>query len=795
MKEVCALNEKALKTLEFNKITELLAQLAQSEEGKALCHDLTPSCDRDTIQMNQQNTADALSRIWAKGSLSFSGVYDIRPSLKRLAIGSCLGMGELLSISKLLTTALRVKTFSRKDTEDDEQDSLDALFAQIEPLSNLNQRISGCILGPDEMADDASPTLQHIRRSIKLANQSIHDKLTSIISSQKTYLQDALITMRNGRYCIPVKQEYKNHVPGMVHDQSSTGSTFFIEPMSVVKLNNELKELAASEQEEIEVILAQLSNETAAYQAELEHDYDILVQLDFIFAKGMLAKQWNAVNPVFSEKKYIKIKAGRHPLLDPKKVVPIDVELGGDFDLLVITGPNTGGKTVSLKTVGLFTLMGQAGLHIPAFEGSILAVFDDVFADIGDEQSIEQNLSTFSSHMTNVVRILQEATPDSLVLFDELGSGTDPVEGAALAMSILSFLHNMQVRTMATTHYSELKMFALSTPGVTNACCEFDVATLRPTYRLLIGVPGKSNAFAISKKLGLADFIIDDAVKRVHEDNLAFEDVVSELEKNRSAVLKEREEIARIKADAEKLRERYEKENRELTEKKEEILRKAREKATNILEDAKEFSDHTIKEMNRLKKQGSTGAMEKVRQSAGKKLSNTQSKMQLKAKSKPKATHDAKDFHIGDRVKVHSLGLEGTVSSLPNTKGDLNVQMGILNSKVNIKDLEILDEPVITAPTFSKMKSGKTSVSKSASISPEINLLGMTTDEAIYTLDKYLDDAYLSSLGSVRVVHGKGTGALRKAVHQYLRRQKHVKSFRLGEYGEGDAGVTIVEFK
>lgn len=791
------MNKKVLKTLEFDKIIELLTEKAQSAGGKELCRQLEPTSDREAIRRSQQQTDDALKRIFSKGSISFSGVKDIRPSLKRIAIGASLGITELLEISSLLTVALRVKTFSREETEDGQTDSLDEMFFAIEPLSNLNQEITRCILGPEEIADDASPTLKHIRRSIRLANDSIHSQLSGILTqaASKSYLQDSIITMRNGRYCIPVKQEYKNHVPGLVHDQSSTGSTFFIEPMAIVKLNNELKELASKEQEEIAVILASLSNEAALYKTELEQDYHLLTELDFIFAKASLAKAQNATMPVFSDKKYLNIKAGRHPLLDPKKVVPIDVYLGDAFDLLIITGPNTGGKTVSLKTVGLFTLMGQAGLHIPAFEGSTLAIFDDVYADIGDEQSIEQNLSTFSSHMTNVVRIIKEATPDSLVLFDELGSGTDPVEGAALAMSILTFLHNMQVRTMATTHYSELKLFALSTPGVSNACCEFDVATLRPTYHLLIGIPGKSNAFAISSKLGLPDYLIEDAKNRIHEDNIAFEDVVSELEKNRSELAKEREELERLKKDARILEERYKKQSQELTAKKDDILRKAREQASNILGDAKEFADHTIKEMNRLKKQGDTSQMEKVRQNAGKKLSNTESKMRLKKTESPKKKHTAKDFKIGDRVKVHSLGLEGSVSTLPNQKGDLYVQMGILRSLVNIKDLEILDEPVITAPTLTRMKSGKMKATKSSYISQEINLLGMTTDEAIARLDKYLDDAYLSSLSTVRVVHGKGTGALRKAVHEYLRRQKHVKSYRLGEYGEGDAGVTIVEFK
>ena len=817
------MNQKVLQTLEYNKIIHMLAEQADSPLGKNLCLALTPSSDYDTIMASQTNTADALSRVWANGSVSFQGLRDIRPSLKRLAVGSSLGIGELLDINNLLQVALRVKAFSRKDkdivketsrnsralrnenSENDSdnnelssQDSLDGMFAGIEPLTNVSTEISRCILGPEDIADDASPTLKHIRRSIKNANQSIHAQLTSMINSTgtKSYLQDSIITMRDGRYCIPVKAEHRSQVPGMVHDQSSTGATIFIEPMAVVKLNNTLRELAAKEQDEIEVILSTLSNLAAEHKEELETDLSILTELDFIFAKAKLAKALKCSKPEFNCNHYINIKAGRHPLLDPKKVVPIDIHLGDTFDLLVVTGPNTGGKTVSLKTVGLLSLMGQAGLHIPAFEGSSLGIFDEVYADIGDEQSIEQNLSTFSSHMVNVVQIIQKATCDSLVLFDELGSGTDPVEGAALAMSILSFLHNMQVRTMATTHYSELKVFALSTKGVENACCEFDVESLRPTYRLLIGIPGKSNAFAISSKLGLPDYIIEDAKKRIHEDDVAFEDLISDLETNKVAVIKEREELHMLQAKVKRMEAQATEKENELLAKKDEILRKAREQAGDILRDAKDFADKTIKDMNRLSKSSNNKELEHTRQRAGKKLNENNSKLSLKNKpTTSRKQFKASDFKVGDRVKVHSLGLEGTVSTLPNAKGDLFVQMGILRSQVNIRDLEIIDEPEITAPNLTRTRSGKMKVSKSAHVSPEINLLGLTSDEAVARLDKYLDDAYLSSLSQVRVVHGKGTGALRKAVHNYLKRQKYVKSYRLGEYGEGDAGVTIVDFK
>ena len=797
------MNTKAFNTLEYYKIIHILADQASSELGKELCLSLLPSNSLEQIQTNQQMTSDALRKIWAKGSLSFSGIKDIKPSLKRLSIGSTLGMGELLDISNLLSAALRAKSFGRgtdenaNAPEDAFGDSLEPMFHSLEPLTPFNNEITKCILSPDEMADDASANLKHIRRTIKNTNSQIHTQLTSMISSAtyKTYLQDALITMRNGRYCIPVKQEYRGQVPGMIHDQSSTGATLFVEPMAVVKLNNTLKELAIKEQEEIEVILSKLSNLAGEHIEDLERNLDILVTLDFIFAKAKLSKMWDCSEPLFNTDRYINLKNARHPLLDAKSVVPINVHLGDEFDLLIITGPNTGGKTVSLKTVGLLSLMGQAGLHIPAFQGSSLSVFKQIFADIGDEQSIEQNLSTFSSHMVNVVNIVNNADIDSLVLFDELGSGTDPVEGAALAMSVLSFLHNMQIRTIATTHYSELKTFALSTPKVENACCEFDVETLRPTYKLLIGIPGKSNAFAISSKLGLPDFIIDDAKKRIDSEDIAFEDVITDLETHKRMAEIEREELDKLRQDVKTLEDKLQKKSDQLESRRERIIKEAHEEASRVLKEAKEFADKTIKDVTRLSKTGDTRGLEQSRHNVREKIKSSNSKLSRDIRSAPKTVHSAKDFQVGDLVKVHSLGLQGTVSTLPNAKGDLFVQMGILRSQVNLKDLEIIDEPVITGPNLKKTGSGKGRLSKSSSISTEIKLIGKMTDEAISDLDKYLDDAYLSGLHQIRVVHGKGTGALRKAVHNYLRRQKHVKSYRLGEFGEGDAGVTIVEFK
>ncbi|WP_099469508.1 endonuclease MutS2 [Konateibacter massiliensis] len=791
------MNEKALKTLEYTKIINQLEKLASSSLGKELCRNLKPSDDIEEIRQTQLETSDAMKRILKKGNLSFSGAKDIRASLKRLGIGSVLNAGELLNICTVLETASKVKSYSKKENADVPDDSLDWLFAALEPIHPLYSKIRLCIVSEEEISDEASGTLKHIRRSIRNANDKIHSQLNSMVNgSARSYLQDAVITMRNGRYCIPVKSEYKGQVPGMVHDQSSTGSTIFIEPMSVVKLNNDIKELLLKEQEEIERILAELSDLAAQHTEVLQEDFEILTKLDFIFAKGQLSLEHKGSEPVFNTEGRIELKNSRHPLLDKDKVVPINIRLGDDFDLLIVTGPNTGGKTVSLKTVGLLTLMGQAGLHIPAFDGSTLAVFKEIYADIGDEQSIEQSLSTFSSHMTNIVSILDKADKDSLVLFDELGAGTDPTEGAALAISILSFLHNMQVRTMATTHYSELKVFALSTPGVENASCEFDVETLRPTYRLLIGIPGKSNAFAISSKLGLPDYIIDDAKSHITTQDKNFEDVIADLETSRGIIERERAEIKLYKTEIESLKAALTKKEEKLEERRDAILREANEKAHAVLREAKEYADQTIKNFNKYGKAvPSMKDMENDRNSLRGKMSEVEKNLSMKNSAPQKKKHKAADFHIGDSVKVLSMNLTGTVSTLPNQKGDLFVQMGILRSQVNIRDLELVDEPVITGPSLTRTGGGKIKMSKSYTISPEINLIGMTTDEAIVQLDKYLDDAYLAHLPQVRIVHGRGTGALRTAVHNFLKRQKYVKSYRLGVFGEGETGVTIVEFQ
>lgn len=797
------MNQKVLKTLEYNKIIHQLTGYAASAPGKLLCQNLLPMSDFHEIVQAQTETSDALTRVRMKGSLSLSGIRDVRDSLKRLEIGSALGIPELLSISSLLTVAARAKAYGHhEESEEFPDDSLDQMFRSLEPLTPANNEIKRCIISEEEISDNASPGLHKVRRSMHGINDRIHTQLNSILNSCRSYLQDAVITMRDGRYCLPVKAEYKSQVNGMVHDQSSTGSTLFIEPMAVIQLNNELRTLEIQEQKEIEAVLAELSNQLTPYTTELAIDLQILTRLDFIFAKAALSRHFKCSEPKFNTEGRIHIKDGRHPLLDPQKVVPITVWLGTDFDLLMVTGPNTGGKTVSLKTVGLFTLMGQAGLHIPAFEGSELAVFEEVFADIGDEQSIEQSLSTFSAHMTNIVNILNQADSRSLCLFDELCSGTDPTEGAALAIAILNFLHNMKCRTMATTHYSELKIYALSTPGVENACCEFDVATLRPTYRLLIGIPGKSNAFAISKKLGLPDYIIEDAKNHLESEDETFEDVISRLEENRVTIEKERAEIESYKAEITRLKSGLEKKEERFDERRDKMIRKANEEAQQILREAKETADRTIKNINKLAASSGidTKALEAERTKLRDSLKKVEGGLSLKQETrKPHKAINPKTLKLGDGVRVLSMNLNGTVSSLPDAQGNVFVQMGILRSKVNISDLELLQENSVSGPGLEARRKGSGSsnikMSKSFGISPEINVLGMTVDEAVAQLDKYLDDAYIAHLPQVRIVHGKGTGALRAGIHKHLKRLKYIKEFHLGGFGEGDAGVTIVVFK
>ncbi len=791
------MNEKVLRTLEYNKIINMLTERANSDPGRKLCRELKPYTDIDVINEAQQQTADALSRIFKKGSTSFGGNKDLGYSIKSLSVGAALSAAELLKIAGMLENVSRVKSYGRRERDDEQKDSLDAFFDALEPLTLLSSEIRRCILSEEEISDNASPALKSIRRNIMLTNDRIHSQLNNMVSgSCRTYLQDAVITMRNNRYCLPVKAEHKGQVPGMIHDQSSTGSTFFIEPAAVVELNNRLKELAMKEQEEIEIILADLSAQAAEHTDALSNNQQIMTTLDFIFAKASLAMDQNATAPVFNTDRRVNIRKGRHPLLDKKKVVPIDIYLGQDFDLLIITGPNTGGKTVSLKTVGLFTLMGQAGLHIPALDRSELSVFTEVYADIGDEQSIEQSLSTFSSHMTSIVSILKHADSESLCLFDELGAGTDPTEGAALAIAILDHLHKRQIRTMATTHYSELKVYALSAEHVENACCEFDVNTLQPTYRLLIGIPGKSNAFAISSKLGLPDYIIRAAKEQISQENEAFEDLIADLEHSKVTIEKERLEAASYKEEIKRLKEQLQTKQDKIEETKERILREANEKARDILQEAKEVADETIRVFQKAGPGASMKDLEKTREKVRGKISEKSEKLSLKQNQPKQKELKPGQLKLGDSVKILSMGLKGTVSSLPDHKGNMFVQCGIIRTQTNIKDIILMEDTPVTKPSSQMRSAGsKIKMSKSYSVSTEINLLGKTVDEALCELDKYLDDAYLAHLPSVRIVHGKGTGALRKAVQGHLKKVKYVESFRLGEHGEGDAGVTIAVFK
>lgn len=792
------MNKRSLRILEYNKIIDMLIPYAGSPMGQTLCKRLKPSTDHGEILRLQEETRDALSRLYKQGSISFSGVTDIGMSLKRLEVGATLSPAELLDIARLLENTLSVRQYGISEEEDHEPDCLDSRFLDLMPLEHLSRDIRRCILSADEISDDASSALKALRRSKKQINDKIHTQLLNIVNSQdnRNLLQDSLVTMRNGRYCIPVKQEYRSSFPGMIHDQSSSGSTLFVEPMSVVNLNNELKELDNKELLEIERILAGLSEQAALEQEVLQCNVTLLTELDFIFARAKLAKSYQGTEPVFNTRGFIHIKQGRHPLLDKNTVVPIDITLGDAYTMLIVTGPNTGGKTVSLKTIGLFTLMGQAGLHIPAFDGSELCVFQDVFADIGDEQSIEQSLSTFSSHMSNIVYIVQHSTPDTLVLFDELGGGTDPVEGAALAIAILNHLKSQDIRCMATTHYSELKTFALSTEGIENASCEFDIASLRPTYRLMIGIPGKSNAFAISRKLGLPDYIIESARSQIDTSSLDFESLISDLERSKKTIEEEEQKAAAYREEIAALRNQLKEKQESLEQQRAKLLKNAREEAMEIIEEAKEIADTAIRKYQKWERnpaKADNKAMEAQRSKLRDKMKEINGDMN-KPKKQRRSGHKAEDFRIGDTVYIISMDAIGTVQSLPNSKGEISVQAGILHITLPITDCEITDAPAEEQP---KPVRGKTrlNLERASSIRPEINVIGLTVDDAITKIDKYLDDALLSNLSQVTIIHGKGTGALRKGIHDYLKRQKHVASFRNGEFGEGDMGVTILELR
>ena len=788
-------NKKVLKTLEFDKIIDMLVEEADSSLGKDRARRLRPSSDQSEIVALQAETSHALTRLFHHGTLSFHGLTDIRPSLVPLSKGGTLGAGELLRIGALLEAAKRAVEFDKKD---EETDFLSGRFNGLQTFPEIRQEIHRCILSEEEISDDASSELKRLRRAIKTTNDKIREQLSATVNASGDMLRDNLVTMRNGRYCLPVKQEYKSAFQGMIHDQSSSGSTFFIEPMAIVKLNNDLAELAMKEQDEIERILASISSICAPEAEGLERNVILLADLDFIFAKAKLSKKMQGSQPIF-DSNYIEIKKGRHPLIPKERVVPIDVILGKDYRLLIVTGPNTGGKTVSLKTVGLFTLMGQAGLHIPAFDGSHLRVFHEVYADIGDEQSIEQSLSTFSSHMTNTISILKRADKNTLALFDELGAGTDPIEGAALAISILDNLLQRNVTAMATTHYSELKQYALSTEQVENASCEFDVESLQPTYRLLIGVPGKSNAFAISSKLGLSDEIIEKAKSLVDEDAKSFEDIVTGLETTRKELEKERATAAALREEVEKQKKKLEEKNERIDKAKDKILRRANEEASEILQKAKDMADDSIRKYNKWMDGGSgtVNEMERQRSALREQLKKTEDKLASKQKGGRPKTAPGK-LCIGDMVLVHSLGMKGTVATLPNAKGKCFVQMGILRSEVNVNDLELLEEETLQnrkEQLRERSGAGKLKMMKSLQVSSSINLIGKTVDEAIPLLDKYLDDAYLAKLHQITIIHGVGTGALRNAVQSHLKKSKYIKTYRIGEYGEGGYGVTVAEFK
>lgn len=810
------MNKRSLRILEFTKILSMVNEYAASPMAKRRIDRMKPQRDIDVIRKLQEETNDALNRLNRHGNIIFSGLRDIGASIKRLEVQGTLTSQELLDIAAVLQVAKAVKQYgdgsdltealasrNQEPVSQTTNDSLTERFNMLLPLEHIASEITRCILSENEYADDASSGLKNIRREIRLTNDKLHQQLDKIIKSDanRDQLQDSLITMRNGRYCIPVKQEYRSKFPGMIHDQSSTGSTLFIEPMAVVNLNNQIKELANEELLEIEKILETLSAQAATYVSDIAYDLELLTDLDFIFAKAKFARATNSTRPIFNTDGIIDIRQGRHPLLEKHSVVPVDIRLGEAYNLLIITGPNTGGKTVSLKTLGLFSLMGQAGLHIPAMEESRLAVFDDIFADIGDEQSIEQNLSTFSSHMSNIVYIVQHATPNTLCLFDEPGGGTDPVEGAALAVSILNYLKSMGARCMATTHYSELKTYALSTDGVENASCEFDVATLRPTYRLTIGIPGKSNAFAIASKLGLPEYIITSAKEQIDSDAVDMETLLADLEASRRSMEEDEKAIEAYKQEIESLKESLKKKEENLDTKKAEILKNAREEARDIIEEAKETADQTIRDYNKWRSNPSKAdmrTMEEKRSSLRNKIKDYE-KAGASETKKQTSNHKASDFHIGDTVQVLSMGTRGTITNLPNNKGIAGVQMGIMSAMLPISDLLIIPESTISVNGEKQKYAGRraggdhTTVNKAKTFSPELNVMGKTVDEACFEIDKYLDDAVLAHISRVTIIHGKGTGALRKGIWQYLKNHPLVQSYRSGEFGEGEYGVTIVD--
>ncbi len=789
---------KTYKVLEYDKIIKMLVEKAESQLGKNMAKNLKASSDINEVEYMQRETQEALGLLINKGNPPLYGIYDISHELNMAEIGGMLSPHSLLKISDSLRVSRNLKGYIKELKEQGKEDYpiIHGLIMDLKTFKSIEDEINNAIIGEDEISDNASSALRSIRRQIMNKNESVKNKLNSITSSSKykKYLQDSIVTVRDGRYVVPIKQEYKSYFPGIVHDQSSSGATLFVEPMAVVELNNELRELEIKEREEIENILRRLSNLVAEESQAIKNNQQILQRLDFIFAKGKLALAMNATKPNLNDKGYINIKQGRHPLLKVDKVVPIDIYIGKDFNTLVITGPNTGGKTVTLKTVGLLTLMGQSGLHIPADFDSEIGVFDQVFADIGDEQSIEQSLSTFSSHMTNIVNILEKVDENSLVLFDELGAGTDPTEGAALAMSILEHLLARGIRTIATTHYSQLKIYALTTEGVKNASVEFDVDTLSPTYRLLIGVPGKSNAFEISKRLGLPDYIIDYAKTLVSKESVEFEDVLQAIDKDRKIIEKNRFEAEKLKYEVEKLKEELNREKEKTKETKEKIILQAKEEARSILRDAKEEADKIIGELRQISHE--------IDREKARKIQKSQESLRLQLNKveqsisndvlNVKSNKPPKNLKVGDAVEVLSLNQKGTVLEAPDEDGNVLVQVGIMKVNVHIStlkrtELEEQDEGRISAKNIIK--------TKSANVQNEIDLRGKNLDEALLDLDKYIDDVYLAGIKKAYIIHGKGTGVLRSGINSYLKGHRHVKSSRLGKFNEGGDGVTVIELK
>lgn len=788
------MNTKVIDKLEFNKIRDMLAERASSAEAKKLCRNTGPMKDRAEIEHRLSRVNDAVDRIFKDGNVSFGGVRDVRKTVLSTERDFTLSPGELMDIASTLETVENIKAYGFRERFENTPDSLFDDFDCLVPLADTVKEIRRCILSQDEIADDASAALKGIRRGIRNAQERIRSELTSMVQgSYKEFLMEPVVTQRGGRFVIPVKSEYKNQIPGMVHDTSSTGSTVFIEPASSVKLNNEIRELQISEKQEIQAILQNLSAKVSADSAQIIADLDIIAGLDHIFACATLALDMKAFRPSFTEDMSFDIKEARHPLIDEKKVVPVDIRLGKSFDQLIITGPNTGGKTVSLKTAGLLTIMGLSGLFIPAAEGSKLGLFSEIFADIGDEQSIEQSLSTFSSHMANIVEILRKCDKNSLCLFDELGAGTDPEEGAALAIAILNFMHVRGIRSMATTHYSELKMYALNTPGIENASCEFDLETLSPTYHLLIGVPGKSNAFAISRKLGLPGYVIEEAERRLNEADREFESVVERLDDTRHELERLQSDAENERREAASLRNELDETKEKLKKEREKLIEKARREATDILQDAKMQVDAVLRDINKYGTAGDREGVRKLEADRAMLRRGIERQDSPGIKETEPAGIKAQDIAIGMNVEIVSSGFRGTVTTMPDAKGNLSVLCGIINYKTNLKDLRPTEAE---KPVKKKMNvSGISGLSHAKTISTELNIIGMTVDDGIARMEDYLDDAYMSHLSEVRIVHGKGTGKLRDAVQRELRKVKYVKSFRQGEYGEGDAGVTIVKFK